>query len=133
MTDDIIELTIYSDITHIDITNHTDIRDMSIAALSLLPRLEGVWAGGSPLTNLGIIMICSAHTITTLDLSKSVTNVASCAQHAVAVYCLACMPSLMKIDAPLQADNLIVFDNCWCVTSPHFPATILDFASGFGL
>ena len=72
VTDDIIELTIYNDITHIDITNHTEIKDMSIAALSLLPRLTTVWAGGSCITNLGIVMIGSARTISTLDLSKSV-------------------------------------------------------------
>ena len=76
MTDDIIELTIYSDITHIDITNHTDIQDMSIAALSLLPRLQTVWASGGPITNLGLIMICSAKTITKLDLSKCVFSIA---------------------------------------------------------
>ena len=76
MTDDIIELTIYSDITHIDITNHTDIQDMSIAALSLLPRLQTVWASGGPITNLGLIMICSAQTITKLDLSKYVFSIA---------------------------------------------------------
>ena len=77
VTDDIIELTIYSDITHIDITNHTDIQDMSIAALSLLPRLQTVWASGGPITNLGVIMICSAQTITKLDLSKCVFSIAT--------------------------------------------------------
>ena len=70
VTDDIIDLTIYGDITHIDIANHTDIGDMSIAALSLLPKLEAVQASGSPISNLGLIMICSAKTITRLDLSK---------------------------------------------------------------
>ena len=70
ITDDIIDLTIYSDITHIDIANHTEVGDMSIAALSLLPKLEAVQASASPITNLGLIMICSAKTITRLDLSK---------------------------------------------------------------
>ncbi|KAL3144635.1 hypothetical protein ABBQ38_001994 [Trebouxia sp. C0009 RCD-2024] len=76
MTDDIIELTIYSDITHVDITNHNEIHDMSIAALSLLPNLKTVWASGGTVSNLGLIMICSAQTITKLDLSKcvNVTN-----------------------------------------------------------
>ena len=45
---------------------------MSIAALSLLPRLQTVWASGSPISNLGLIMICSAQTVTKLDLSKYV-------------------------------------------------------------
>lgn len=106
MTDDIIELTVYSDITHIDISNHTDIRDMSIAALSLLPRLKAVWAGGSPLSNLGIIMICSAHTITTLDVSKSaflnLTLLCNACSILVLVYCncLACTPQLWQQTQP---------------------------------
>ncbi len=70
MTDDIIELTIYNEITHIDIANHAEIGDMSLAALSLLPKLEAVSASGSPISNLGLIMICHAQTITKLDLSK---------------------------------------------------------------
>lgn len=49
---------------------------MSIAALSLLPRLQTVWASGGPITNLGLIMICSAQTITKLDLSKYTFSIA---------------------------------------------------------
>ena len=78
MTDDIIELTIYSDITHVDITNHSEIHDMSIAALSLLPKLKTVWASGGTISNLGLIMICSAQTITKLDLSKWVFSMLPC-------------------------------------------------------
>lgn len=83
MTDDIIELTIYSDITHVDIANHTDVQDMSIAALSLMPKLQTVWASGGPITNLGLIMIGAAHTVTKLDLSKYAFSTApSPIQHA---------------------------------------------------
>lgn len=70
VTNDIIELTIYSDITHINIANHLEIGDMSIAALSLLPKLGVLQASGSSITNLGLIIIASARTVTQLDLSK---------------------------------------------------------------
>ncbi|KAL0053339.1 hypothetical protein WJX82_004536 [Trebouxia sp. C0006] len=72
VTDDIIDFTIYSDVTHINIANHMEVGDMSIAALSLLPKLEAVLASGSPITNLGLIMLAAAKTITTLNLSRCV-------------------------------------------------------------
>ncbi len=70
VTDDIIDFTIYSDVTHINIANHMEVGDMSIAALSLLPKLEAVLASGSPITNLGLIMLAAAKTITRLNLSR---------------------------------------------------------------
>lgn len=70
VTDDIIDFTIYSDATHINIANHLEVGDMSIAALSLLPKLEAVLASGSPITNLGLIMLAAAKTITRLNLSR---------------------------------------------------------------
>ncbi len=76
VTDDIIDFTIYSDVTHINIANHMEVGDMSIAALSLLPKLEAVLASGSPITNLGLIMLAAAKTITTLNLSRYACSVA---------------------------------------------------------
>ncbi|DBB06974.1 TPA: hypothetical protein ACH3X3_009624, partial [Trebouxia sp. C0006] len=92
VTDDIIDFTIYSDVTHINIANHMEVGDMSIAALSLLPKLEAVLASGSPITNLGLIMLAAAKTITTLNLSRCVhlTN-----QVAVS---LSRLPQLVHLD-----------------------------------
>ncbi len=70
VTNDIIDFTIYNDVTHINIANHMEIGDMSIAALSLLPKLGAVLASGSPINNLGLIMLAAAKTITRLNLSK---------------------------------------------------------------
>ncbi|DBA85851.1 hypothetical protein WJX77_011838 [Trebouxia sp. C0004] len=92
VTDDIIDFTIYSDVTHINIANHMEVGDMSIAALSLLPKLGAVLASGSPITILGLIMLAAAKTITRLNLSRCVhlTN-----QVAVS---LAGLPQLVDLD-----------------------------------
>lgn len=69
-TEDVIELTIYSGITHVNIANHSEVSDMAVAALSLLPRLSSMSLSGTALSNLGMYVITTSTSLTRLDLSK---------------------------------------------------------------
>ena len=69
-TEDVIELTIYSGITQVNISNQSGVSDMAVAALSLLPNLGNMSLSGTQLSNLAMYVITTSSSLTKLDLSK---------------------------------------------------------------